>query len=613
MTTTSETRPDAAAVRAEIAAAVRGQTVIGEFLKTVSARGDLVALRWRAGSGWAEWTWRDYAERAARFGAGLQRLGLGRGQRVVIVTRNRPEFHVADLGTVLAGGTPVSLFGASSPEQAEYIVRHSGASVAVIEDAETLARFYHPGGALARLRHIVAIDAAGASEVAPAVVAFDHVLSAEPLDLAEASNRIRPEDLLTVVYTSGTSGPPKGVMIAHLNACWWIESVSRTLTSAEFSIPGKRQLSYLPMAAMAERLATHYLHLLRGTEVTTCAEADALMAHMQAVRPQIFLGVPRVWEKLHLGIQAALSADPARREGFQRALDVGRLAFAARAGGQELPAALDAAWRQAEAGALRPMRASLGLDACQVALSGTAPIPAEVVEFFLALGVPLTESYGLSESTAVTMDVWHPRPGTVGRPIPGCEIRMQDDGEILLRSGNLFQGYLDDAERTAEAIDGDGWFHTGDIGAWDADGYLRIVDRKKELIVTPDGRNVSPANLESAIKAACPLVGQACVIGDRRPYLLALLVLDPAVAAAWAREHGIQATGLAELSTDAAVRDAVGQALEQVNRRFAEPEQIRRFALLPEEWRPGTDEMTPTMKLRRHAIAKRREREIAEL
>jgi len=323
--------------------------------------------------------------------------------------------------------------------------------------------------------------------------------------------------------------------------------------------------------------------------------------------------VPRTFEKIHSTVQAVLAADPGRAEVFAQALNVGARVAEHRARGEELSVELAAEYERVDAEALRPARQLLGLDDLRIAVTAAAPIPVEVLQFFRSAGVPLSELYGLSESTGpMAWDPFRVKPGTVGRAVPGMELRLADDGEVLGRGGNIFRGYLDDPERTAEALDADGWLHTGDIGRIDDEGYLRIVDRKKELIITAGGKNVSPANLEAALKAQ-PLIGQACVVGDGQPYLAALLVLDPDVVPAWAAGHGASGTTLAELAVDPVVRAEVEREVDVANERFSHAESIRRFTVLTAEWLPDSEELTPTMKLKRRGIAAKYAKEIAAL
>ena len=572
---------------AEIDAAVAGQTVPSLLLQTVAARPDAVALRWRplgSETATASLTWSEYVDKACRVAAGLADLGVRPGDRVVMMMRNRPEFHYADVGVLLAGGTPISIYNSSSPEQIEYLAGHSEATAAIVGDIGMLERFLKVRGELPGLQKLVVLD--DPDGLAPSdVVPFADLIGAAPVDLDQAAGRVRPEDLLTLIYTSGTTGPPKGVMISHYNLCWVVESMVRATGE---KITGWRQVSYLPMAHIAERWLTHYLHIADGTDVTTCPEPTELASYLREVRPEHFLGVPRVWEKIYGGITAAMAADPDKQAAFQRALEVGDDAV------------------------LAPVRAMVGLDQCRIAITGAAPIPRPVLDFFLAVGVPLTEVYGMSEATGPTNWSRQIRPGTVGPPIPGQEMKFLDDGEVCIRGGNVFAGYLKDPDRTAEALDDEGWLHTGDVGELDEAGYLKIVDRKKELIITAGGKNISPANLEAAVKSY-PLIGQACPIGDGRPYMAALIVLDPDVAPTWAKSRGIDFTNMADLSAHPDVRAEVERCVADSNSRFSQVEQIKKFTILPTEWLPDSDELTPTMKLKRRGVLQKYSGEIEAL
>jgi long-chain acyl-CoA synthetase len=553
----------------------RGQTVPSRFLQTVRARPDAVALRARDGDGWQEMTFAEYADRACRVAAGLQRLGIGRGDRVVLMMRNRPEFFVADMAVLLVGGTAISIYNSSAPEQVQYLAGHCKARVAIVEDVGYLERFLKVRSELPELEHIVLME--DPDGLAPDdVLSWDAQVASEPVDFEAAVKVAQPSDLATVIYTSGTTGPPKGVMLDHANITWTAESLRLTL--AHVAAEGRRLVSYLPMAHIAERMTSHYQQALLGYEVTTCPEAGQVASYLPQVRPEILFAVPRIWEKMYAGIQAVVAADPQQQEAFERAMETGDDAV------------------------LRPVREMLGLDQVISAITGAAPIPVEILEFFRALGVPLAEIYGMSESSGpMTFDAVDVRLGTVGRAIPGCEVKLAEDGEVICRGGNVFRGYLNDPEKTAEALDDDGWLHSGDIGEFDEDGYLRIVDRKKELIITAGGKNISPANLEAALKSF-PIIGQACVIGDGRPFVSALLVLDPEIAPGWARQHGVGDASLAELAESPDVKVEVEGYVTEANRRFSNVEQVKKFALLGEEWLPDSEELTPTMKLKRRGI-----------
>jgi long-subunit acyl-CoA synthetase (AMP-forming) len=553
----------------------RGQTVPTRFFQTVRARPDAVALRARDGDGWRELTFADYADRACRVAAGLQRLGVGRGDRVVLMMRNRPEFFVADMAVLLAGATAISIYNSSAPEQVQYLAGHCKGKVAILEDVGFLERFLKVRSELPDLEHIVLME--DPDGLAPDDVdSWDALLASDPVDFEAATKVAQPSDLATVIYTSGTTGPPKGVMLDHANLCWTAESLRLTL--AHVAAEGRRLVSYLPMAHIAERMTSHYQQALLGYEVTTCPEPGEVASYLPQVRPEILFAVPRIWEKMYAGIQAVVAADPQQKDAFERALGTGDDAV------------------------LRPVRELLGLDQVISAITGAAPIPVEILQFFRALGVPLAEIYGMSESSGpMTFDAVEVRLGTVGRAIPGCEVKLAEDGEVICRGGNVFRGYLNDPEKTAEALDDDGWLHSGDIGQFDAEGYLKIVDRKKELIITAGGKNISPANLEAALKSFA-LIGQACVIGDDRPFVSALLVLDPEVAPAWAKQRGIDGASLAELAVYAEVHAEVERYVAEANKRFSSVEQVKKFALLGEEWLPDSEELTPTMKLKRRGI-----------
>jgi long-chain acyl-CoA synthetase len=596
----------------DVDAAVAGRTVPGLFAATIGARPDAVAVRWRPPGGdtaTETMTWAEYGDRACRVAAGLRDLGVRPGDRVLLMMRNRPEFHYADMGVLLAGGTPISIYNSSSPEQIQYLAGHSEAVAAIVGDVGMLERFLKVRSELPALAKLVLVD--DPDGLAPSeVVPFGDLLGADPVDLAAAAATVRPEDLLTLIYTSGTTGPPKGVMISNRNVCWVLESMEQATGER---VSGWRQVSYLPMAHIAERFCTHYLHIADGTDVTSCAEPAALASHLREVRPEHFLGVPRVWEKIHAGIMAAVSGDAEKLAGFERALEVGRKAAAVRVTGEPLPPELAAAWEQVDSAVFANIRALVGFDQCRIGITGAAPIPRPVFDFFLAIGLPMTEVYGLSECTGPMTWARTPvRPGAVGPPIPGQEIKLLDDGEVCCRGGNVFAGYLKDPDRTAEMLDGDGWLHTGDIGQFDEAGYLKIVDRKKELIITAGGKNISPANLEAAIKSY-PLIGQACAVGDARPYMSALIVLDPDVAPAWARSQGIGFSSLADLAEHPDVRAEVERCVAEANTRFSQVEQIKRIAILPTEWPPDSEELTPTMKLKRRGVLAKYAAEIEDL
>jgi long-chain acyl-CoA synthetase len=595
----------------EISRAVEGRTIPSAFLDSVAALGDQPVLRWK-GEGddeWGQWTFDEYADRVARLVTSLRAAGIRRDERVVLMMRNIPQFHLLDMAAYFAGATPVSLYNSSSAEQIAYLVANCEAAMVVVEDQDFLDRVLQVRDQLPTVRHLAVVDPAAADEAA-GVVTFDSLLDAEPADLAEAAASCRPDQIATMIYTSGTTGPPKGVMLSHANIAWTVESLRRALPFTEYA--GKRVVSYLPMAHVAERMVSHYAASFLGFEVTTCPDFGVVAEYFRNTRPNVVFGVPRVWEKVHAGVNAAVAADPDKQKALNEAIEAA------------LPIAEALDWGTAtdeqkatydflDQVAFSTVRDLVGLDQVELAVSGAAPLPPDVLRWFRAIGVPLGEIYGLSETSGpMTWAPTHVKPGTIGPPIPGCEVRLADDGEILCRGGNVFLGYLNDPERTAAVLDADGWFHSGDIGTVDDDGYFTIIDRKKELLITAGGKNVSPANLEAALKRIA-IVGQACAIGDDRPYIAALVTLDPDQAPAWATAQGISFDSLADLANKPEVEAEVQRGLDEVMADFNHAESVKRVRILGEEWLPDGPALTPTSKLKRRSIAEHYAVEIASL
>ncbi len=515
-----------------------GQNLAKRFLANLDRNAGVEVVRWKDADGaWHGWTMAELADATARLATGLSNLGVGKGDTVVLMMRNRPEFHALDIAVLFLGATPVSIYNSSAPEQIEYLVNDCKAKVAVVEEDAFLERFLKVREALPTLESIVLIEP---SETAgDAVVPYSQLSGADAADLRELAEIATLDDIATIIYTSGTTGPPKGVMLSHANIAWTLESVGQSMreqTDIE-DFAGKKHLSYLPMAHIFERLLGHYYLLDMAAQVTCCPETSQLTAYTGEVRPNVFIGVPRVWEKLYAGVNAALSGDPEKSKAFNDAVDAALPIVEKMTRGTATQEEIDT-WNFLDEVAFKTVRGLIGLDETEICITGAAPLPAEILAWFRAIGVPLTEGYGMSETTAVLTWANDPKPGCVGRAATAVELKIAEDGEVLCRGGNNFVGYLGKPEQTAETIDEDGWLHTGDIGVLDDDGYLKIVDRKKELIITAGGKNVSPANLEAELKMI-PLVGQACAIGEQKPFMSALVVLDPDAAAAWAAAHGL--------------------------------------------------------------------------
>jgi long-chain acyl-CoA synthetase len=613
---------DAAAERAAIDAQVKGQTLCTILERNANVHSDLPALAWKRDGGWQQLTWRQYRERVAEVAMGLQALGVGRGDFVAIMSRNRPEHVIADLAAVHLGATPVSLYNTLAPEQIAYIAEHCQAKVAVVEGREFMERWEKVKAELPSLRHVVLLEDAGDFADYPWVSGWDGLVAGGRQALAagrdrfeEAWRSVEPTDVATVLYTSGTTGPPKGVMTTHYNAIWTAASVDRWANDPQWT-PGTRYVSYLPLAHSLERLSGHYAGLWKPSSVYFCADLNSIIQVLPEVRPFSFVAVPRLWEKAQAGIMAALAAEPnqRRRKLALGAIEAGREVVRLRQAGKPVPLGLRIRRAVFDRLVYAKVRERIGLDQCHVTFSGAAPLADDVMEFFLALGVPLREGYGLTESTApATLNLQDRlKVGTVGPPLPGVEVRLEPDGELLLRGGNVAAGYYKDPRQTAETFDDDGWLHTGDVAQIDDDGFVRIVDRKKELIITAGGENISPSNLENLLKAH-PLIAQVCVVGDRKPYPAALVVLDAELAPGWAAAHAMPYSSLERLAADERVVAEVQAAVDATNRQVSRAQQIKRFAILPTEWAAESDELTPTLKLKRRVILHKYAKDIERL
>jgi len=595
----------------DLASLTAGQTIPSRFLENVTKNEHAIALRARREDGtYREWTFGQYADQVARCAAGLKALGFGPGQRLVLMLRNRPEFHVADMAAYFCGGTAVSIYNSSSSEQIQYLVNHCEATIAIADDQAFLKRFLDIRDELPTLRHIGVL---GSETATQGVFHWNALVDLAPIDLASAARIAQPEDLATLIYTSGTTGPSKAVMLTHRNIVSAIASIE--LLNQDHPVlsnpAGIRVVSYLPMAHIAERNTSHYFASLLGHEVTCCPEATQLAMYLREVKPQLLFGVPRVWEKLYGGIQAAVSGDPERAKKLKEAVDAAlplvEKIKAGTATDQE-----KGIYQFLDDVAFKNLRALIGLDQIVLAVTGAAPMTREMQLWFRAIGVPISDVYGMSENCgAMTWTPHAAKPGTVGKAVPGLEVKLADDGEIMCRGPMITSGYLKAPEKTAEAIK-DGWLCSGDIGKVDEDGYIRIVDRKKELIITAGGKNISPANLEAALKSI-PLIGQACAIGDDKPFVSALLVLDPDVAKAWAARRGLSSVSLADLAKHPDLVAEVESGLPQAMASFNGAEKVKRVRILGVDWLPDSEELTPTSKLKRRAIHAKYAAEIDEL
>ena len=593
--------------RAEIEQAVGRRTLCDLLDHTAAEAGDAPAFSNEAGDSWQTVTWAQARQQIRELAAGFAALGLAPGERVALMLPNCTEHVLADLAAVHAGGLATTFYATLAPEQIAFVAGDCDARIAVLNGAGELARWQPVLAQLPGLKTIIVRDAAACPAAEPYLTwdAFAALgkerYAADPDLVSGRVAAITIDSPAALLYTSGTTGNPKGVLLTHHN-------IGYELACAQDMslIPDKaRWVSYLPLAHIAERMFSIYLPVHTGTHVHFCPDPAQLVRVVGKVRPNGFFGVPRVWEKIRAGIEAlfTLEQDAGKRAAAAKAMDAGRRYVEACQYGRTMPPGLESEFAAADAAVLAPIRGLLGLGEAEVVSSAAAPLPPEVAAFFSGLGMKILDIYGMTETTGAfttnTPEAF--KLGTVGRPYPGMEVRIAGDGEILVRGPLTTPGYLNRPDLTADLIDADGWLHTGDIGKLDEDGFLSVVDRKKELIITAGGENIAPAAIESLL-VAHPLIGQALAYGDRRKYVVALLTLDGEVAPAWARAHGIEPGSLAGLAADPVVLAEVTAAVATVNERLARVQQVKQWRLLPVEWTAETEELTPTLKLRRRIV-----------
>ncbi len=603
---------DIAAEAREIDEAVAGQTVCRLFQDAVAKYGDADALKSKDGDGWKTSSWKEFGSQVHDFAKGLIALGLQSGDFVNLIGSNDPLYAISDFSVLHAGGVPVSLYNTLAPEQVEYIVNHSEAKYVICENRDYLERFLKIQNDLPGVRKVIMWRDAEEFADNDWIVSFDDVVGqGKGVDDAEVDKRwqtLTPEDFVTLIYTSGTTGPPKGVMITHRNVLWTVEAILRIMPLPA----GAKQISYLPLAHIAERMVGHYSPLRIGSVVYFCPDARLIGKYLADVRPNWFFAVPRIWEKLYQGLQNAIASSPEdQKKAAEDAIKIRREAVHLELTGQSVPADL-----KQKAEDSKPVadfiRQLVGLDQVDIAGVGAAPIATEIIEFFWTLGVELYEVYGQSEDTGPTS--WN-RPGavrigTVGQRLPGVEVKLAEDGELLVRGGNVTNGYYKEPELTAETFV-DGWLLSGDVAEIDEEGFIKIVDRKKEILITAGGKNVAPSNVENLLKQHA-LIGQACMIADKRAYATALIALDPDDVVVWAKKRG-KPDDVASLAQDPDVVDDIQTHIDEMNTRLHNQEQIKKFVILPMPWGVESGEVTPTLKMKRKVVNQKFEVEIESM
>jgi long-chain acyl-CoA synthetase len=585
--------------------AVDAPTLTDALRRTAANHPEIVAVR--TPDDGVSLTWSQLLARVEAVAGGLAELGVERGDTVAILLGNRPEFHIVDLAAVTLGATPFSIYTTYPANEIEYLITDAATKVAIAEQA-LLPALLEARRNVPGLEHVIVVD----GDAPEGTIALADLEASNPGFDASALPAVAPDDVLTLIYTSGTTGPPKGVQLSHHNVMFAARGIEEIIT---FDVGGK-VISWLPAAHIAERMAHHYIPVIYGGTITCCPNPREIVSYLPQVHPTWFFAVPRIWEKLKAGLETMLAGQPAEaRKPVEEAVAASLERVRLRQAKKTVPEELESRVAEADEEIFSNLRTMLGLDEVKAVNVGAAPTPVEVLEFFHALGIELAELWGMSETcgAGTSNRPGHVKIGTVGPPAPGCEIRIADDGEVLVRSEFVMLGYRNQPEKTAEALDADGWLHTGDIGEIDEDGFLRLIDRKKELIINSAGKNMSPANIEAAIKSSSPLIGQAAAIGDRRQYNTALVVLDADFTPQWAAQHGLDGMSLEELATEPKVIEAVQQGIDAANRRLARVEQIKKFTIVGGDWLPGGEELTPTMKLKRKPIAEKYAAEIERM
>lgn len=569
------------------------------------------AFHERVAGVWKATSWGDYARDVRQFARALIASGFGPGQTVAILGFNRPEWAIADLATMAAGGAPAGIYTTCSGSEVAFILNHAEAPVIVIEDQGQWEKIAGRLNELPHLRRVVCMR--GLDVAHPRAIAWEDFLA-----LGEASQALEavlsarlgglwPDALATLIYTSGTTGPPKGVMLSHQNLTWTADAALRLVPIQA----GHCSLSYLPLSHIAEQMFSLHIPISCGGEIYFAESLARVPENLKEVQPHVLFAVPRIWEKFHAGVTARVAqASLVKRLVFRWARSVAGRVHALRNHGEEPTGWLATQYGLARRFVFRALHEALGLGRAYICVSGAAPVSKDILEYFAGLDIPIREIYGQSEGSGPTSfnAVGHTRFGTVGTPIPGCQVRIAADGEILLRGPNVFMGYFKDPVATAESLK-DGWLGSGDIGVLDPEGFLSITGRKKDILITAGGKNIAPRNLEDALRKL-RFVADAVVVGDRRRFLAALLTLDPVQLAAEAAERR---TTPAQLAVSSALRRELQDAVDGMNTQFAQVEHIRRFTILPAPFSVETGELTPSLKVKRAFVNQKYAAEIERM
>ena len=576
-------------------------TIASRIQEQGQTRGSAPAYYVRNANGWQSTSWGEYAGQVRRAGKAMMALGMGEGAAACMLGFNSPEWTVFDVAALSIGGVPAGIYTTCSAEEVAYIVGHCEATTILIEDEGQWAKLVEKRAELPALKQVVTMPGCPAIDDDLVISWADFLASGDDIADADFDARVeglRGDQLATLIYTSGTTGPPKGVMLTHDNLAWTAE-LGITLAKAEAS---DCALSYLPLSHIAEQMFTIHVSATAGYPVYYARSIDKVPDDLKEVQPTIFFGVPRIWEKFYAGIKAkGADAPPLRKKIGGWARDVGSRVSALRMKGQEPSGMLAFQYNLAKKLVFdSKVKPAIGLSRAKVCVSGAAPITREVLEFMASLDIVVQEIYGQSEGSGPTTfnQPGKVKFGTVGQALEGIEVKLGDDEEILVKGRNIFAGYYKDPDATAATLSEDGWLHSGDLGAFDADGFLKIIGRKKEIIITAGGKNITPKNVEEALKTI-PLINEAVMIGDRRKFCSAVVTLDPEVTAVWAKDNGVDP---AKAHEDPKVIAEIQAGVDAANQQFARVEQIKKFRILPRNLTVEDKELTPTLKVKRRFV-----------
>jgi len=577
------------------------------FKETVRTYGDRVAMRYKEYGLWHDISWNEYDRQARWVGSALVSMGLEKGDCVSIIGDNCPEWVIIDMGVQCVGGVAVGVYATNAWPQVEYVIDHSESKFFFVENEEQLDKWLQFRDRAPKLRKVIVWDLEGLRHFEdPMVMTFEELLDMgrqvaekDPGLVDKRMSELTPDDLAVLIYTSGTTGPPKGAMLTHYNVTW----MGRAITTDNPMHDQDEVLSFLPLCHIFERIFSVFAHITFGYVVNFIESPDTVTDNMMEVSPSVGYAVPRIWEKYLSAVMIRMSdATWFKRIVFGLALKIGKRRASLRMDFKDVPFFLEWGYRLASLAVFRKLKERLGFDRMRLAYSGAAPISPDVLHFFQSIGVNLIEGYGQTEGTGVTCvsRVDRVKFGTVGPPLSGTEIRIADDGEILVRSPSVFKGYYRDPESTRETLK-EGWLHSGDVGEIDEDGYLRITDRKKDIIVTAGGKNITPQYIENKLKYS-PYVNDAVIIGDRRKFITALIMIDEDNVVKYAQDHKVQFSTYKDLTQAPEINRLIQDEVNQVNDALARVEQIKKFTILPKKLYEEDGEVTPTMKVKRKYV-----------